>query len=152
MTIEISEAMVEAASRAYDPPAWFGIDQASGVHELMEPKRIVLLASMRTALTAVLNAAPCKSEPDLIGMAHEIWATAQLSPGEGVADAVCRISAVLRDAACKSEQKTTVTDEMVLRAFDAATEHVQRGDSGILTTEGMRAALEAALDRKETSR
>lgn len=33
--------------------------------------------------------------PDIEGLAHEIWATAQLMPGEGIEDGVERILSIL---------------------------------------------------------
>jgi hypothetical protein len=35
------------------------------------------------------------SDPDIDGLAHELWAVAQLLPGEGIVDGVDRIKAVL---------------------------------------------------------
>ena len=35
----------------------------------------------------------------LDALAHEIWAVAQLAPGEGIVDGVARIAALLRKAA-----------------------------------------------------
>ena len=34
---------------------------------------------------------------DLLGVAHEIWATAQLLPGEGIEDSIRRLVALLED-------------------------------------------------------
>lgn len=39
---------------------------------------------------------PSKTTENLTGLAHEIWATAQLMPGEGIAGGVARIEEVLR--------------------------------------------------------
>ena len=40
-----------------------------------------------------------RCEEILDALAHEIWAVAQLAPGEGIVDGAARIAAVLRKAA-----------------------------------------------------
>lgn len=42
-----------------------------------------------------------------LALAHEIWASAQLAPGEGIADGVARVEALLREAlaALKAENE-----------------------------------------------
>lgn len=44
-------------------------------------------------------------ELDIDGIAHEIWATAQLLPGEGILDGVDRIAEILNREFCKEPHK-----------------------------------------------
>jgi hypothetical protein len=57
---------------------------------------------------------------DLVGMAHEIWAVAQLGPGEGIVDGVDRIHTILATRPPAPEDAGTV--ERALRKIAAGTQ------------------------------
>ena len=54
---------------------------------------------------AELNGGEAVRSDDLLGLAHEIWATAQLLPGEGIEDGVERIVDLLKPNAGSHRQE-----------------------------------------------
>ena len=90
-SILASDLEQEAASlEAQEPVAWCFTDVNGKPKELCDhPKH---RAEQDTRIyTALYRHPPTSAVPD----AHEIWAAAQLAPGEGIEDGVLRVSALL---------------------------------------------------------
>lgn len=91
------------------------------------------------ALRAAL-AAPA----DTTGLAHEIWAVAQLAPGEGIEDGVARIAALLPVAPADALAEPDVVDWATRLAEDFADDCVKAGY--VTTNAPSREALRKYLD------
>lgn len=96
----------------------------------------------------------------LNALSHEIWAAAQLAPGEGIVDGVARVDALLREALAALKAENDMLRESLKDAdneLDWLDEDIGIGcdhSAGVCTCDywNMRRKMKAALSKENSSR
>jgi len=82
----------------------------------------------------------------LIDEAHEVWAAAQLAPGEGIEDGVARVQTILSRISTPNAQPEQIGDDM--QALSALADRIEHANGAPIpiSVEGA-AAIRALLSR-----